>query len=93
VALPLEHRGLGCEIRFDQAGGVYVGRVLVSDRVVNFSSVERDGVIAAFHAAVDAYLETPEAFAAPRVSPARAGEPPSGGGELRYDTWRNVGGR
>ncbi len=84
MAPPLTHRGIQAEVRsFD---GIYAGRLLVAGAIVNFRADERDDVIPAFHAAVDAYLDDPAAFRppAPAPTPQEAGERPY---ELRYDTW------
>lgn len=79
------YRGIEAEVRrFDE---VYAGRLLVPGAVVNFRSDARDGVVPAFHAAVEAYLAEPERYRETRVALPPAADD-NERSELRYDTWK-----
>lgn len=89
MATPLTYRGIDAEVR--RLDGIYAGRLLVGQGgIVNFRADERDGVIDAFHAAVDAYLEDPESFLPPPPPEPLPPAGPAGPVELRYDTWRGA---
>lgn len=78
------YKAIAAEVR--QFDGVYAGRLLVPDAIVNFRSDSREGVVAAFQAAVDAYLSDPARYRRERPS-VGSSERPQPTGELRYDTW------
>jgi predicted HicB family RNase H-like nuclease len=68
----LSYKGYRARVEFDADDRIFFGRVAGIEDGVGFHADAVDGLITAFHEAVDDYLETAQRLASSRINPIRA---------------------